>query len=167
MTLIRRALLLLALYASTLPASASAQVFGRLDNLEARGATYVYARPGEPTIRVSVLGTVGAPGLYEVNPSFDMATLLAFAGGIPVPVASDNVEHRTTVRLVRGETRSVVFEGDWSAALEAPSVGLEDGDQLVVRQEQRRVYGWRDNLALVSVGASLITVTLQIVNLLR
>ena len=144
-----------------------AQEFGRLEGLQSVGAAFRYALVGEPTRRVAVTGDVRAPGVYEVNESFDLATLLAFAGGASVLPEQKEIEQRTTVRLVRGADRAVVYDGLWSDVQTAPSVALVDGDQVVVRLYTRRVTTWRDNIGFVSLGTSVAAVLLQVVILLR
>lgn len=144
-----------------------AQPSGRLDGLQAQGSAYLYAKPGEPTVRVAVTGDVRSPGLYEINATIDLATLVAFAGGPVSQPEQDLLEQRTTVRLLRGAERSVVYDGQWPDVQGVASVALADGDQVQVRLYTRRIRTWRDDAQLVSLGASVATVLLQIVNLLR
>lgn len=148
-------------------AAAQAQEFGRLTGLQVEGAAYVYARPGEPTIRVSVTGDVRAPGLYELNESFDLATLVAFSGGPTSVPEQDEVAQHTTVRLLRGTERTEIYSGFWPDVQNVSSVQLMDGDQVQVRLYTRRIRTWRDNLPIFSLGASSAALLIQIINLVR
>ena len=150
-----------------IPLAVQAQTYGRLEGLEARGAAYVYAKPGEPTIRVSVTGDVRAPGIYEVNESFDLSTILAFAGGVVSLPEQEYLMQRTVVRLVRGAERTIVYEGEWTAMQTATSIRLADGDQVQARLYTRRVRTWRDDAPLYGLGISAGLVVLQIINLLK
>lgn len=169
MPFLRSLFLSLILAAATFltPGAAWAQEYGRLEGLRTQGAAFVYARPGEPTIRVAVSGDVRAPGLYELNETFDLATLVAFSGGPTSMPQQDEVEQRTTVRLLRGDDRVEVYSGLWPDVQGETSIKLMDGDQVQVRLYTRRIRTWRDNVPLFSLGASSAALLIQIINLLR
>lgn len=163
-----RPLLALALAALAV-STVQGQGFGRLDNLEAKGAAYAYARAGEATTRVYVGGDVQAPGLYDVSTTIDMSGVLALAGGLGVRPADDQFVRQSWVRLYRIENgqRRLAFEAEMSVFLAqtTPPPTLKDGDVIEVYTQQRRRYGWRDNVVLVGAATGLLTIVLQVIAL--
>ncbi|MCH8960503.1 MAG: SLBB domain-containing protein, partial [Bacteroidetes bacterium] len=67
-------------FTATLPVQA--QTFGRVGTMIAEGSSYhVFAKPGEATVQIQVLGNVKFPGIYEVGVGTDLGQLLALTGG--------------------------------------------------------------------------------------
>ena len=103
-----RFLLSLGLLILTLPCEA--QTTGRIEGRQASpDGYYVNTLPGEPTTRVRVVGLVVRPGLYELGRGFDLATLVALAGGPSVNL-QDPREPVVRVRYYRsGEAGRVLL----------------------------------------------------------
>lgn len=150
------ALLLLAVSISN---PAKAQEFGRINDMIATGtAYYVFAQPGEATVQVIVLGSVAAPGIYELGISVDLGQLLALSGGPPLTETTGATvsTNATTVRLFRKGTgrRDLVYEAPLDLLLTEPDLypSLQDGDvftvETITRQTQR--FSWRDGLTIFS-----------------
>ena len=146
-----------------------AQEFGRIAELETNVAYFYHARPGEPTVQVSVWGTVPRPGIYEVPDTTELDKLITMAGGVPMEPRSENQNRpEVTVRLFRprgGGTRSLLFEAPMDSMLAGTAPGypaLGDNDILVVETETDQAFTWRDGL---SIGSSLISVALLIVRI--
>lgn len=146
--------------------SVSAQTFGRVGEIQNIGTSYhVFARPGQATIQVIVLGDLNAPGIYEIGVGTDLGTLLALAGGVPFSRSteySEQVVHRdVTVTLMRenGGFRQVIYEAPLENMLrEREYPALQDNDVFVVTAIERVQHRttWRTVLqivtGLVSVG---------------
>jgi hypothetical protein len=149
--------------------AAQAQAFGRLEGLETNASVYAFARPGDATKRVYVWGAVQRPGVYEVVTTTDLSALLSLAGGPLLPVTNDETEQRITLRLYRteGEVRRAVFTAPVDSLLQRPLPMPAEGDVVEITVSQRRIRTWRDNLTYVSAGASLVSVLVSIVSLLR
>lgn len=150
---------------------ASAQAFGRLDDLRTNASVFVYSRPGEATTRVSVWGAVRQTGLFEVTEGTDLGGILSLAGGPVVPPRTEEVRQTTTVRLYRteGTARRLVYAislDSFMLAPQAPPV-LREGDVVEVDLRQKRVRTWRDNLPLVTTATAALIAVLQVVTLAK
>lgn len=153
-------------FTATLPAQA--QTFGRVGTVIAEGSAYhVFAKPGEATVQIQVLGNVKFPGIYEVGAGTDLGQLLALTGG-PVQVFTEGRVVRrteTTMRLYHGEggRRDLVYEAAFETMLTNPGnyPVLQDGDVFNIETLtfERTQFGWRDGLTIV---ATLATVALVI-----
>jgi len=145
-----------------------AQEFGRINNVIAEGTSYhVFAQPGEATVQVLVLGSVGAPGVYEIGISVDLGQLLALAGGPPLTETTGGTTsstNETTVRLFRRGTgrRDLVYEAPFELLLTEPDLypSLQDGDVFTIETitHQKERFGWREVLNLTTTVAALVLV---------
>ena len=141
----------------------SGQELKRFDNLISEGAAHtIFARQGEATIQVLVLGSVASPGVYEVGVSVEMDQLLALAGG--TPLTSGGVGRtEVTIRLFREDAsqRELVYEASLEEMLAEPGLypPLNDGDVFTV---ESIVSGANrlNILDLVNVIASLTSIIL-------
>jgi len=123
-------------------------------------AYYTFARPGQNTIEVLVLG--GQSGIYEIGEDINLGQLMALAGG------AGREGRRTKVRihlfrLEDGQRTRVIREGmeDFTARSQYPS--LQDGD--VIRIETRERFNWRDILRISSTVLGLATTILTLFNI--
>lgn len=138
-----------------------AQTFGRVGDIEARGTAYhVYARPGDATVQVLVMGIGG--GIYEVTDGTRLDELLALVGGTggtELGGEMPTIRRRTTVRLYRGTggRRSLIYEAPLEEMLlqtdQHPR--LQDGDLFLVETITRNRFGFREGVQLVGGLASL------------
>ena len=144
--------------------TASAQEFGRIDNLINTGtAYYAFAQPGEATVQVIVLGSVAAPGVYEIGISVDLGQLLALSGGPPLieTTGTTRTTSETTVRLFRKSTgrRDLVYEAPLELLLTEPDLypSLQDGDVFTVEvvTKIKTPFGWRDALSIITTGLAV------------
>ena len=133
---------------------------------------YYYVLPGERTTQATVLGTVRAPGFYEVSAGTDLAQLLALAGGPLLGPLSSDVDRTVTITLSRAAPdgrRDVIFRAtaeEFAASAEALPV-VRDGDRVEVATLERRRWNWRDSLTVVGGAASVVIAVVQIVQTLR
>ena len=139
-------LLFAVLVAAPLAVPASAQVIGRVEGRVASGSGYyVNARPGEPTTRVYVWGSVRAPGVYEVGEGFDVQSVLSLAG---LPSGSEQIpgDPAVYVSVYRaGAGAEPVYRASLDAFTTTPSAhpALQEGDVLTVGVEpEARVNVW-------------------------
>ena len=139
---------------------AQAQEFGRADEVIARGTAYhVFTRPGEATIQVLVLGSIGAAGIYEVSVGTDLAELFALARGSVVGVTTTTEYQDMYLRLYRkqGDIRVLIYE---KKADEMVTIGgfpeLQEGDMLTVETIARARFTWRTALQIVTTVSVLI-----------
>lgn len=106
-----------------------------------------------PLFRVAVLGEVGAPGLYSVNPTMTVFDLLALAGG-----ATRSARARE-MRLIRsGDQIQVSIEPSAIARATLRELGIRSGDQLIV---PRKRFNWEDiGLLMTAANLALSTYTI-------
>lgn len=151
-----------------LPPTASAQFLGDPMDVTATGTAYrVFASPGEPVIRVHVLGDVGG-GLYAIGERTTLTELLALAGGAPLSEPGWQTRRTVTVRLYRpvGATRELVYESELHNMLREPGQhpSLEEGDVLTVESQLRRRIDLFHGLQIVSSLASVVLLSLRLVD---
>ncbi|WP_103019814.1 hypothetical protein [Salinibacter altiplanensis] len=120
-------------------------------------AYYTFARPGQNTIEVLVLGG-GRSGVYEIGENIDLGKLMALAGG-----GGGGGDATVTVHLYRreGGERTRILEERLDAFAERPQYPpLQDGD--VVRLETSEGWGWREVLQITTAVTSLTFTVLRI-----
>lgn len=116
-------------------------------------AYYTFARPGQNTIEVLILGG-GRGGMYEIGEDVNLGQLMALAGGAGGGGGSNRTKIKIHLyRVENGGRRKLLEEeiGDFAERRQFPS--LQDGD--VVRIETRRKIDWRDGLQIASTALSL------------
>ena len=139
-----------------------AQEFKRFDNINAEGVSYhIFAKQGEATVQILVLGSVASPGVYEIGVGIELDQLLALTGGTTLATSTGS-ETRVTVRLFREGTgrRDLVYEAPLERMLAEPGLypPLQDGDVLTVETItiERDRFGWRDALSIVTSLTSIV-----------
>ena len=105
-----------------------------------------------PLRRVQVLGEVGRPGVYTVDPTTSLAGVVAMAGGA---TGSGNLRH---IRIVRG---GEVVREQVGAATSLQQADIRSGDQIMIQPRS-----WFERNVQFVVGV-LFTVTGIIINLSR
>jgi hypothetical protein len=139
-----------------------AQQGGTAGGRQAGGtAYYTFARPGQNTIEVLVLGG-GRSGVYEIGENIDLGKLMALAGG-----GGGGGNAKVTVNLFRLQDgrRSRVLEETLRSLAERPKYpSLREGD--VVRIETRQGLNWRDWLRITSSVTSLTLTFLSVFGVL-
>jgi polysaccharide export outer membrane protein len=108
-----------------------------------------------PLRRIHVLGEVNKPGLYEVDPTFTLAAVVALAGGA-APMGDLN-----RIRVIRGDTITHERVG---AAAALSAMDIRSGDQILV---DRRSWFERNSTFLISVGLSVPSVVAAILALVN
>ncbi|MCS3748859.1 hypothetical protein GGQ19_000010 [Salinibacter ruber] len=122
-------------------------------------AYYTFARPGQNTIEVLVLGG-GRSGVYEIGENVTLGKLMALAGG-----GGGGGNAKVTVNLFRLENgeRDRVLKERLSAFAERPQYPpLQDGDVVRIQVRQREPFGWRDVLRITTAVTSLTFTVLRI-----
>jgi len=158
--------LLLASTAAVSPAEAQS-AYNRIDETRSSVAYFYHARPGVPTLQVSVWGTVPRPGIYEVPEETGIARLMTMAGGAPIEARSENEEAKITIRLFREQeqgAREMLYKAPLQDLLRDTEAypSLNDGDVLVVETEVESGFRWRDVFSLVGSLSSLVLVVERI-----
>ena len=146
----------LALFLMLVLAPVQAQDLG---GRQAGGTAYfTFARPGQNTIEVLVLGG-GQAGIYEIGEDINLGQLMALAGG------GGRTGRRTKVRihlyrLENGRRAKVLGERIEDLAARSRYPSLQDGD--VVRIETLERFNWRDYLRISStiLGLTITILTL-------
>lgn len=166
MTLLRLAPLWMVLLLATAPCDAWGQ--NRPGEMRTDGSSYhMFARPGQNTIQVLVLGDVGQPGMYEIGEGLDLAQLLALSGGPGLQRSARN-RSETTLRLYRPQDgqRELIFEAEMEGFMREREAypSLRQGDVFQVETVERERFGWRDALRILTAAA---TVTFSIERLLN
>jgi hypothetical protein len=117
-------------------------------------AFYTFARPGQNTIRVLVIGG-GRSGIYEIGDNLELSELLALSGG-----GGATGQTKTTVRLYRStrDGRQEIFEARLKDFIErsAEHPSLQGGDLVQIETVQRQRFGWRDVLRIVTTGLTVV-----------
>jgi hypothetical protein len=141
-----------------LTGTAQAQEFGRADEMTSDGTAYhVYARTGEATIQVVVLGAVNS-GIYEIGANTSLRQLLALTGTNMSGVEGDQ-RLEFMLRLYRGQgTQSLVYDASLEELLGSSGAipQLQEGDMLVVEENVKRKFNWVNVLRVVTSAATLI-----------
>jgi hypothetical protein len=147
-----------------------AQEFGRLDGVTSVGTSYhVFAREGEATVRVLVLGVGG--GIYEVGASTRIDELMALVSGAGSAFGRESaqVTRRVSVNLYRqtGEGRTLLYSVPVEDMIIEPGASptLQDGDVFVVEIVDRKRFDWRDGARAISAVSSLILLYLRVKDL--
>jgi hypothetical protein len=157
-------LFLMGAFAATAPATAQeGSSYERIDETRSTVAYFFHARPGVPTIQVSVWGTVPRPGIYEVSERTSLGRLMTMAGGAPIEARSENEEAKITIRLFREQEqggREMLYKAPLQDLLRDTEAypSLNDGDVLVVETEVERGFDWRDVLSVIGSLGSLALV---------
>lgn len=111
-----------------------------------------------PLFRVSVLGAVERPGLYEIDPTLSLFDVISLAGGLRREAKANEL------RVIRDGGR--VFEVNAKQALESGeallALSLRSGDRIVVPERNRFLSA--QNVFFVLQAA---VVAVSLVNLLR
>lgn len=165
------AVLLFLIATSVLLQDAAAQQPTMFGDYEVVGASYrKFVLPGESSIRVLVLGSVGAGGIYEVGRGTDLGRLLALTGGSFVPESSEQLR-RLTLRVLRtnGTRRDLVYEASLDDFLVDPGSYpvLQDGDVFLIETRLKNRFQWRDALSIVTGIAALTLAADRIINVTR
>lgn len=142
--------------------AAGAQGFARIQETRTNTAYFFHAVPGEATVQVSVLGAVRVPGIYVVGAGTRLDELFAMTGG-PQQRESPEISSKVDVKLFRedGEKRQLVYQDLLESMLTEPGryPALAEGDVLIVDQNLRRKFGWREGLSvLTAVGTFALVV---------
>lgn len=126
----------------------------------------VYARPGRPTINVFVWGSVGAPGIWRVEPEVDLVELLSVVRVPGVGIDEAGVHEQTRLQIFReqGGRRVEVYseEVEYLLSVARAYPTLQEGDILEVTTRRRT----KVNVLMVSqvVGtlSSLVVLVLSL-----
>lgn len=144
------------------PGILRAQEFGRVNDFENLGAAYnTFFQPGEATVQVQVLGSIGRTGMWEVGVSVDLGQLIALAGGPTATLytesqGSSRSHSEGTVKLYRqtGGRRDLIYEASIDQMLMEPEhyPPLRDGDVLLLETitHQSARLTWRDGFTVLS-----------------
>jgi protein involved in polysaccharide export with SLBB domain len=105
-----------------------------------------------PLRRINILGEVGRPGLYEVDPTVSLAGVIGLAGGVTPAGDMDRI------RIIRGG--EVLYERV-GAASTVNAADVRSGDQIVVLQ---RSWFERNSTFVVSLVLSVTSIVLGLLN---
>lgn len=128
--------------------------------MQTQGTSYhVFARPGQNTVQVMVLGSGVQPGLYELGEGTDLSQLVALGGFGPGARQSNN-RRSITIELYRDNAagqRERVYVSDFDDFLQRRTdyPVLQMGDVVRVEIVERERFSWRDALQVVTAAASL------------
>lgn len=160
-----RSLCTATLTAVFLAAPAFGQEYGRLGDIQYSGTSYhIFARPGEATVQVIVMGAGG--GIYEIGENTRLDELFALVGGGGQVDLSERPSALTSVRLYRNQSaqRSLVYDASIEEMLTYPGAypTLRDGDVFVIESKPIQRFGWRDGLSILTGVSALLLVSERI-----
>ncbi|HEY2806143.1 MAG TPA: polysaccharide biosynthesis/export family protein [Gemmatimonadales bacterium] len=99
-----------------------------------------------PLFRVAVLGEVVHPGLYSVDPTMTVYTVLAQAGG------TMRTANEKSMRLIRGgEQLAIPMDPTSLATATLRELGIRSGDQIIVPRKPVGYDTWLIGLQLLNV----------------
>jgi protein involved in polysaccharide export with SLBB domain len=101
--------------------------------------------------RINILGQVGQPGLYPVDPTMTVADAIALAGGMLPDARQDEIE------LLRGEHRLTT---QITERTRITDLGLRSGDQLYVPE---RSWMARNSGLVATLAATVISGTISLI----
>ena len=141
---------------------APGQLIETLDDTRTNSAFYYHVEPGASRIEVRVIGSVRAPGVYQISERTDVGKLLALAGG-PETFVGRNGQSEITLRLFRSNAtlRQLVYEMKLEGHLAStqPYPVLEENDVLMVESRLRQSFGWREGLTiLTSIATAIVAI---------
>jgi hypothetical protein len=132
---------------------------------------YYFADAGEIPTRVSVWGTVRAPGTYVVRAGVDLAELLSLAGGPLLTARPDNATRDVTVRVYRleGNQRILAYEETLVDMIAEPGAYpvLEDEDVVEVETVESRNWTIRDTVTVIGAVATSVIAVDRLISLAR
>lgn len=150
-------LLVLGLYAAPISAQ---------DLPSSESFIHTFARPGQPTIQVYIMGSVGTAGIWRIEQDTDLIELLSAAN---VSGFGENPpDHRTRVNLriyrTNSDTRAMAYEArlDDVLAEGATYPPLEEGDVLEVETQRRRTLGIALASQVIGAASSLTLLILRL-----
>lgn len=140
---------------------AAAQSLDRLQETETSVSYFYYARPGDATVQVSVWGTIGGTGIYEIPEDTKLDKLLTMAGGAPIDARQrgqdpDDIQIKLYRTNDDGE-REIIYDAPLERLIEDTTYPvLQDDDIMIVELERARTpLRFRDILGVASSLASL------------
>lgn len=127
---------------------------------------HTFARPGQSTIQIYILGSVGTPGIWRIEQDTDLIELLSAAN---VSGFGDNPADQSTrvnLRIYRtnSNTRSMVYEARLEDVLARGTTypPLEAGDVIEVETNRRRVLGISLISQVIGAASSLTLLILRL-----
>jgi len=125
-----------------------------------------FARPGQPTIIIYLWGNVGASGLWRVEPSVDLISLLSAAQVPGIGKNSPGIRRTYYVNIYRGSegNRQQVYREKLSNLLNQGAVypQLKAEDVIEVEQRDRRSIGLRTISSIVGTASSMTLLILRL-----
>ena len=130
---------------------------------------FYYAQPGELTKRISVWGTVRAPGTYFVRTSVDLVELLSLAGGPSLNPGVDNIDRTVTIRVYRleGDQRILAYEETLIDMIADPGAypDIMNDDVVEVETVEARQWTFRDTVTVIGAVATTVVAIERLVSL--
>jgi hypothetical protein len=130
---------------------------------------YEYARPGQPTMTVLVLGQVAQPGRWRVERDVDFVDFLTAVRPLGAGMDLPETSQRMNIKVYRpvGDSRALIFEGDLDSVLSGDrrAVELAEGDALMVETISRNRFGLRTAATVVGALSSLVVLIIQLSDL--
>lgn len=141
--------------------------------LRAQGVTTIsgvsvfrYAEPGMSTEDIRVWGAVRSPGIYQIEPTTDLLTLLTLAGGPLIAGEDDRTIREVDVRVIREPegVREIVLDLplDDLLSTDAQLPDLQDGDLVSLRARSQQRFTWRDALSIATTVGTAVLLGLRI-----
>lgn len=132
---------------------------------------YFYADAGEIPTRVSVWGTVRAPGTYYVREGVDLAELLSLAGGPLAAPRAATTEREVTIRVYRldGDERVLAYEERLVDMIAEPGAypALQNEDVVEVETIEARQWTLRDTVTVIGAVATSVIAIDRLISLAR
>lgn len=132
---------------------------------------FYFAQPGEITKRVSVWGTVRAPGTYFIRREVDLIELLSLAGGPSLNSLAEDVERTVTIRVYRleGQQRILAYEETLVDMIADPGTypALVNDDVVEVETIDDRKWTFRDTITVIGAVSTTVLALERLYSLSR
>jgi hypothetical protein len=148
------------------------QRFNRIEDTHSNVDAYFYhVQQGAASVQVYVMGTVQAPGLYEVSEGTHLGQLLALSGGPQLSPQRRASDRQVTIRLFRptGYGERPLYEERLDRAVAHPAAypALRDGDVMTVEVLEKDKFSWRDIFTVVGAVSALALAVENVVSAAR
>ena len=132
---------------------------------------FYYVQPGEIATRVSIWGTVRAPGTYFIRPNVNLAEAISLAGGPTTNPRSEDINRVITVRVYRleGDQRILAYEETVGNMIAEPGAyrRLQNEDVIEIETVEDRKWTMRDTITVIGATATTLLAVERVISLVR
>jgi SLBB domain len=137
-------------------------------NLNAQSNYFYIARPSDFTMKVSILGEVKSPGLYEIKEGLLLNEAIGLSGGPQLTPRQMQDTRTIHIRLSRQmeSGRVIIYDetlDNYLSAVEAYPV-LKTGDIVYIESSLKLGFSRRDALTVGSIATGILAILANLLN---